>query len=500
MPGAKVATSTFAPAYRAAVLQPGFAHIRLDYMQRVDRAHAVMLAETGLLRRQAASAILAALAVIDCDIAAAGRKDAGRHEDLFFLREHLLIEAVGPDIGGSLHLARSRNDLEATIFRLGVKECLRETLRQFQDLIGAMLSLAERERDTLIVAYTHGQPAQPSTLGHYLAAMVEIQLRHMRRMLAAYGDVDLCPLGAAAITATGFAVDRDRVADLLGFRGVQENAYGCIAGVDYLTATFAALKLALLDLGRFCQDLAFWCGFEVGQLRAPDGFVQVSSIMPQKRNPLAIEHARTLASIAAGQCQAVIDTVHNTPFADMVDAETPTQQAGQVAFETVGRVAGLLSAFVAGLTVNAENVRRNIDASCITMTELADSLVRREGVPFRTAHHVTSQLARVMIDRRIGMAELSIDLIAPIFEQHAGGRPTMTDDELRHLVSPENFVAVRTTFGGPAAATLRTSLERYRSRLSAFGREIDALEEAEAASLIRLDEAVLRLATAQNQF
>lgn len=491
----KVGKSEFAPAYRAAVLRPGFAHVRLDYMQRVDQAHGVMLVETGLLPRQSGASILAALAAIDLDVAS-GREDAGPHEDLFFLREHLLIEAVGPDVGGSLHLARSRNDLEATMFRLGIKECLRGALRQLEGLIWAMVGLAEREKGTLIVAYTHGQPAQPSTLGHYLSAMVEIQLRHLRRMLAAYSDADLCPLGAAAITTTGFAVDRERVAELLGFRAAQENAYGCIAGVDYLTATFSAIKLALLDLGRFCQDLAFWCGFEVGQLRAPDGFVQISSIMPQKRNPLAIEHARTLASLAAGQAQAVIDTVHNTPFADMVDAEAPTQQAGKVAFDTFGRVTQLLSAFVEGLEVNSDNVRRNIDASCITMTELADSLVRHEGIPFRTAHHVTSQLARIMIEQGIGMSELTVDLLEPLLAEYANMASRMTNDDLQRLISSENFIAVRTTFGGPAPEPLQASLDRYRTGLTAYGQEIQTLEAAEVASIERLGHAVSHLQSA----
>ncbi len=491
-----VGTGAFAPEYTAVVLRPSFAHVRLDHMQRVDHAHAVMLREAGLLGPAEAAAILSSLAKIDARLAKSRGHDAGAHEDLFFLREHLLIEAVGSDIGGSLHLARSRNDLEATMLRMGVKEHLRHALRQLRDLLRSMLALALKERDTLIVVYTHGQPAQPSTLGHYLAAMIEIQLRHTRRIMATYEDVDLCPLGAAAITTTGFATNRQRVCDLLGFRAVQENAYGCIAGVDYLTATFSALKLALLDIGRLCQDFAFWCGFEVGQLRAPDGFVQISSIMPQKRNPLAIEHARTLASIAAGQCQTVIDTVHNTPFADMVDAEAPTQFAGKMAFETFGRVTTLLSPFIEGLRVNSENVRRNIDASCITMTELADTLVRVEKIPFRSAHHLTSQLARMMIERKLSMSDLTVDLIAPLFEAHADRALIMTDADLQKSVSAENFVSVRKTYGGPAASTLQSSLERHLVALDGFSGEIEALEAAEQTSLERLEHSVMEIINA----
>src|SRR5690606_2854807 len=235
-----------------------------------------------------------------------------------------------------------------------------------------------------ILAYTHGQPAQPTTLGHYLGSFIEGLLRHCTRIAAAHDVVDLCPLGAAAITTTGFGIARSRVAELIGFAGIQENSYGCIAAVDYLSGAYSALKLAVLDIGRLCQDFAFWCSFEVDQLRVSDGYVQVSSIMPQKRNPLALEHLRTMASLAAGQCEVVIGTVHNTPYADMVDAEAPTQHAGTTAMETFGRVTRLLNGVLGGITVNPASVKRNIARSTATMTELADSLVRLEGVSFRT--------------------------------------------------------------------------------------------------------------------
>jgi argininosuccinate lyase len=191
-------------------------------------------------------------------------------------------------------------------------------------------------------------------------------------------------MGAAAITTTGFPISRERVAELLGFARVQENSYGCIAAVDQLAAAYSALRILFLNIGRLTQDLAFWTSFEVGQARAPDGFVQVSSIMPQKRNPLAVEHLRTMASLGAGHCGTVLGALHNTPFADMVDAEGPTQSAGHAAFDMAGRVLPLLAALLDGLTIDAARVRANTDASCATMTELADSLVRLEGLPSAT--------------------------------------------------------------------------------------------------------------------
>lgn len=484
-----------AAIYRETVLQPAFAGARShhDLMRRIDRAHLVMLTEQGIVARADARRILDAIRRIDERLDLSRLDDAGSHEDLFYLLEAELIAEVGPEVGGCLHVARSRNDLEATLFKLALRARLRVALGQLTDLCGTLLKVASRERGTVILAYTHGQPAQPTTLGHYLGAIIECLLRHCEQIDAAYRVVDLCPLGAAAITTTGFQISRERVADLLGFAGVQENAYGCIASVDYLTGAFSALKLALIDIGRFSQDLAFWSGLEVDQLRVSDGFVQVSSIMPQKRNPLALEHLRTLASLGAGQCETVIGAAHNTPYADMVDAEAPTQQVGGAAFETFGRVIRLLSGVVSGLTVNHDSVRRNIARSTATMTELADSLVRLEGVSFRTAHAITSSVAQRLLAEKLTMADLTPELLNTVFVAKVG-RPHLLDAKtLERLVSPEHFVAVRESVGGPGQNALSDSLDRYTSALAEVRDRLAGFSAAESRADALLAEAVTAL-------
>ena len=265
------------------------------------------------------------------------------------------------------------------------------------DLAAALVDKARRERDTPVVAYTHGQPAQPTTFGHYLGAVIEVLLADTQRLRAAANALDLCPMGAAAITTTGFAIDRKRVADLLGFAEVKLNSYGCIASVDYVTGVYSALKLVFLHLGRVVQDLGFWSAFEVGQLHVPDSLVQVSSIMPQKRNPVPIEHMRHLASAAMGHCDTILVCMHNTPFTDMNDSEGEAQQAGYAAFETGGRMIALFAAFVPACTIDAGRVRENADAACVTITELADTLVRRERLSFRQAHAIAAATARAAI-------------------------------------------------------------------------------------------------------
>src|SRR5262249_44144732 len=186
----------------------------------------------------------------------------------------------------------------------------------------------EREKATLVVAYTHGQPAQPTTFGHYIAALIEVLLRDNDRLVAASQALELCSMGAAAITTTGFPIDRARVAHLLGFAAVQENSYGCIAACDYVTGVYAAMKVMFVNLGRVVQGLNQWPGLDTGHLQGPDGFVQISPIMPQKRNPVPLEPMPLIASLGAGHCDTAVNTMHNTPFTDMNDCETEVQGAG----------------------------------------------------------------------------------------------------------------------------------------------------------------------------
>jgi argininosuccinate lyase len=257
------------------------------------------------------------------------------------------------------------------------------------------------------------------------------------------------------------------MAELLGFAEVQENAYGCIAANDYLTSVYGALRLLFVHLGRFVQDLNAWTGYETGHLWVPDGYVQVSSIMPQKRNPVAVEHLRLLCSLAAGRAGATIDTLHNTPFTDVNDAEGEVQVAGYAAFEAGGRALRLLAGFIRAARVDEARVRRHIDESCITATELADSLVRAEGISFRQGHAIVARLVEGMLARGERFTTVPYAAFAEAFAAVADRPPRLPEADLRRFTTPEHFVAVRTLPGGPAPAPLAASLARYRGELDA---------------------------------
>lgn len=457
------------PTYATTVLAPLFDGAKLHHaegFQRIDRAHLVMLAATGILSAAEARRIAGALTAIDAEIDPAALTYTGEHEDYFFVREAELKRRVGADLGGRLHTGRSRNDMDHTLFKLSLKAELDLLQKRLRALIAAVLTTARRERDTIILAYTHGQPAQPSTYGHYLCAMAEVLLRDAERQAAARTIVDLCPMGAAAITTSGFPLDRPLMAELLGFAAPLENSYGCIASVDYVTATYSAIELLFLHLGRPIQDLQVWTSFEVGQLYVPNAFVQISSIMPQKRNPVPIEHMRHLSSQTAARAHAMLTIMHNTPFTDMNDSEGESQGFGAGAFASGGRVLELLAAMLPTLQVQPERVRENIRRSCATITELADTLVRSEALSFRQAHEIAADVARHVVAAGGAIETEGYAPFREAFGQMTGRSPAMDATAFARAVSPEQFVAVRGRLGGPAPAALDAALTGYEAKLA----------------------------------
>jgi len=299
------------------------------------------------------------------------------------------------------------------------------------------------------------------------------------RLTAAYETTNRSPLGACAITGTGFPIDRDLTSDLLGFARPTGNTYGSIATVDYLLESTSAAAVMLVGLGRFVQDLLLWCTAEFDYLRLSDGFVQASSIMPQKRNPVAIEHARAIGSKAVGQASAVMLAVHNTPFGDIVDTEDDLQPLVFSTFRDATRAVKLVAAAIARAQFDAGRLEARAAEGWTTLTELADTLVRDHGVPFRRAHAIASALVTSRTqDRSRPMSEALAALSAEI----AGVAVRYSERELDEILSPRHFIEVRRTCGGPSPEESGRALEESRGRLAADQRWwADAMEALKSA-------------------
>ena len=473
----------FDPEYVSHVLNENFEDAKTLFLApllAIHYAHLVMLADRGILAAADVHAIREALDSLSVAEVRRAPYD-GSCEDLFFYVDRLLIEACGEDVAGRLHTARSRNDIDMTMYRIRQREYILALLQASLDLRAALLDLAAAHRDTLFAAHTHTQPAQPTTVAHYLLAVIEQLERDARRLQAAYACTNRSPLGACAITGTGFPIDRDLTGALLGFDGPTGNTYGSIATVDYLLESASATGVLLAGLGRVVQDLLLWCTLEFGYLRLADGFVQSSSIMPQKRNPVALEHARAIGSKALAQAAAIPLCVHNTPFGDIVDTEDDLQPLVASMFRDAIRAVTLVAAAMRGVEFDRARLEARAAEGGTTLTELADHLVRTHAIPFSTAHAIAGRLLAAHRDRPdapLGaiLATVSGDLLGVPLQY--------SDAQIAHILSARHFVEVRRTPGGPSPEQTALAADASRALLTAdrawLSERRDALAAADA--------------------
>ena len=439
----------FAPEYVTYVLNENFEDAKelfLAPLMAIHYAHLTMLAAQGIVSADDAHRIREALDSVSLDDIRRVKYD-GSYEDLFFYVEHLIINACGDAAAGRLHTARSRNDIDMTMYRMRQREFILGLLAASFELRRSLLDLIDRHRETVLAVHTHTQRAQPTTVAHYLLASVEQLERDAIRLKGAYDRTNCNPLGSCAITGTGFPIDRQLTSELLGFCGPTGNTYGSIATVDYLLESTSAAAVLLAGHGRFVQDLLLWCTAEFDYVRFGDGFVQCSSIMPQKRNPVAIEHARAIGSKALGQAQAIVLTVHNTPFGDIVDTEDDLQPLVFAMFRDATRAVKLIAAAMTTAEFDAGRLEARAADGWTTLTELADTLVRDHGLPFKSAHGIAS---RLMVARQREPDRPLAELLAEASRDVSGSRLSYSEAELTTILSPRHFVDVRTTPGGPA--------------------------------------------------
>jgi len=467
------------PLYAKHVLAHNFLDFQryfLDDLLDVLGAHALMLHEVGLLDPGDLARIARALDRLDRKRIRELSYD-GSTEDVFFLIDREL-ETLAGAAAGRLRAARSRNDFDVTLYRLQIRRRLLDLVENTLELTGTLLATAAAHRATVFPAHTHAQPAQPTTLAHVLLGVTECLLRDAGRLRAAFATVNRSPLGSCAITTTGFPIDRRATMRWLGFDGLQVNSYGAIAAVDYIGESLSAVAVAALTLGQFLQLLLDWSKPEAGFLRLGDAWVQISSIMPQKRNPVSLEHARVLASRAFMQAHASLGCLHNAPFEDTVDREDDLMPLVFDAMDCMQRALAVTGGAIADANFDAGRMRELSSRRYITTTELADTLVRREGLSFRDAHELVAEAVRQAdSDAHSAIAaSLTASAVAIL------GRPlSLSAEEIKAALDPWRFIEVRTVEGGPAPPAVDAQIAAQQSALdehSAWLRQAQSRLEA----------------------
>jgi len=328
-----------------------------------------------------------------------------------------------------------------------------------------LLTLASRHTETIIPAYTHGVQAQPTTFAHYLHSLAAALGRETERLQQAYQRINRNPLGAAALATSSFAIDRERLAVLLGFEGLVENAYDAnhLAPVDSALDVASALAIAAVQIGQFAQDIHMqyaeptpWFMLAAGELTG------VSSIMPQKRNPAALEQLRAQASILLGEMHTVFLIAHNNRtgmFDYRMYDPVPSGRALQVL--------KLLQQVVDGIVVNKDRARAEVDADYSTTTEIADALAQRAGVPFRIGHHFASTLTDYGRGKGLRLRDIPFAEAARIYKADAKQALPLTEGNFREIISAEYMVFGRKGIGGPQLSEVNRMLAEERKNIEA---------------------------------
>ncbi len=352
----------------------------------VDRAHLVMLREQGLISGEVSSQIMAAL-----DEIGAGGAASGAGEDVHEAIEASILARIGPD-GGRMHTGRSRNDEVATCIRLALRAQMLDLMGEQLSFIQTLVRLAAKHKETIIPGFTHTQHAQPTTLAHHLLAHADAAARDLARMEDAYARVNLSPLGAAAFASTGFKIDRFRTCQLLGFDGLVENSMDAVSTRDFILEVLADLSILMVNLSRLAEEFILWSTSEFGYLELDNLYASTSSIMPQKKNPDTAELARGKTGSVMGSLMAALTICKGLPLSYNRDLQEVTPHLWR-SLDWSRSTVRILDGCVASLKFNLERMEKSSGAGFSTATELADSLVRITGMPFRTAHRIVGRIA-----------------------------------------------------------------------------------------------------------
>lgn len=467
-------------SYRQMVLQPAYDEARkhfLDAMVQIHIAHLKMLQEQNLVTADEARQIGKAIQKLDLEYYKT-RDYNPQFEDLFFRIENKLIE-LGGDIAGNLHIGRSRNDMGIAIYRMTLRKKMLTLMHELLALRSSLIAFAEEHVETIMIGYTHTQQAQPTTFAHYLKAVIDQLARDFKRMQAAYATINRSSMGAAALTTTGFPINRERMQELLAFDDLIENAWDAVAGADYIAEAASVVQLAALNLGRTSQDFLLWATQEFNAFKLANPYVQISSIMPQKRNPVSIEHTRSLLSSVVGDAGTVLQMVHNTPFGDIVDTEDDMQP---FLWRAIDRLAGIYTLFgglIVTMDVNKETLLKRAQNSFANVTELADTLVRSDGISFRKSHKIVSLCVNDLIaNNEESLANLTWQLANEKCLEVTGNSLQINEIAFYQAIQPEYFVNIRTLKGGPSPATMRASLVQAEDESAVFKQWLNEKSEA----------------------
>jgi argininosuccinate lyase len=441
----------------------------------VDLAHTVMLKEQGIIKADDCSKILQGLLQV---------KEEGiekldhSYEDIHISLESRLIDIVGEETGGRMHSGRSRNDEVATCIRIRLRAELLSLMEELAGLRLILLDMASEHTDTLMPGFTHLQHAQPTTFAHHLLAHSGALARDCDRVLDVFSRVNKSPLGAAAFASTGFDLDRERTASLLGFGGLLENSMDAVSSRDFLIEAASVLANIMVNLSRMAEEVVIWSTPEFGFVELHDSYSSTSSIMPQKKNPDTAELIRGKTGTVIGSLMALLTICKALPMSYNRDLQEATPNMWR-SVETTRSAVRIMSGIAGTMKVNTDAMAAQSTAGFTTATELADTMVRATGIPFRTAHQIVGMLARSK-----GIPSLKdVDAVSRNLLGTGLSDRGLTEEMVTEALDPLSNIKRRRIIGGPSPDETGRAITRRIEELEVVRSTITELNSSIEASL-----------------
>lgn len=436
----------------------------------------LMLARTSIITEEDARKITGQLLAY-LELAQAGKFVLKREfEDVHLNVERRLMDDIG-SCGGRLHTARSRNDQVVTDSRIYMRGEIVYLIREIQGFVGELLKRADEEVETVMLGYTHSQPAQPISYGFWISCYASMLLRDTKRLAAAYSEVNMSPLGACALGGTSFPIDRQLTARMLGFDSVLLHALDATSTRDFFMTTLSALAILGADLSRFSEELVWWSGHEYGLLTIDDAFATGSSIMPQKKNPVVAELARARCAVAMSALQEMFLIAKGVPLGYSCDLQQDKPPMWRALDGTVATVS-ILRAQFSSMRFDHERGEQLCWETFSTATELANYLTEELGLPFRTAYSDVGTIVKALEFE--GKSFRDSDRVAEMLAKEG---IEFNPETLAHLIDPRVVLRKQRSQGSTGPTATRAMLEEFRARLSDDIRENDTRQQKLSAAL-----------------
>ncbi len=456
---------------------------------KINRAHVLMLAAQGIISADTCKKILAATREIEKNpIAPDFSKDSGI-EDLYTTLERRLIKMVGLEVGGQQHTARSRNDLGATVLRMDTRDYYLKICDLFNCLRRTLLDVAKSNVDAVFSGYTHMQPSEPVTFGHYLSAVLTGLERDYHRFAAVWDSLNICPLGGCSMGSTSFPIDRDKTAALLGFDRPMPNSIDTVAARDFALEIATTLAMTADTLSRLAFDLYIWSTPEYGYIEVDDSCAVCSSIMPQKKNAFTLEHIKAKAGHMQGYAMAMYSCMKNILYSHSKDTSVEATKHLRMAMQEMEADFVLTELTLRTLTVNREAMLDHARRNFCTVTELANYIVRTDGVSFREAHEIIAAVVGNMLDRKLTCADINAAAINEVAVKEFGFETKLTDALINEALDPKRIAEAKKCIGGTARAEVERQIKALEEQLSVDAGQNQARKQKLSEAMAKLDAA-----------